>query len=76
VLQVPFLIIPAHRLGVQGGMGPTGTRQVVIRLTNPVAQCTFPMDLEQAREHVENVQRAILEAQGTELPPAQRLVTP
>ena len=65
---VPFIIIPATSLGVQGGVGPSGVKQVQMRLSNAVAQVTFPMDLEQAREHVENVQRAILEAEGAELP--------
>lgn len=69
--MVPFIIIPATSLGIQGGIGPTGVRQVQLRLSNAVAQVTFPMDLEQAREHVENTQRAILEAEGAELPPAK-----
>lgn len=73
VPTVPLVIVPAQALGVQGGIGPSGTRQVQLRLSNAVVQCTFPMDLEQARQHVSDMQRAILEAEGMELPTALHL---
>jgi hypothetical protein len=60
-------------IGVQGMRNVQGTPVVMVQLTNAIATCNFPMDLDQARQHADNVTRAILEAQSVEVPNAKLL---
>lgn len=64
----PLIQVPATTLGVQGTRSFAGKPVVYMQMTNAVVHCTFPMDLDQARQHVEDVQRAILEAQAVVTP--------
>jgi hypothetical protein len=71
----PLIVVPATTMGVQPTQNYEGTPIVMMQLTNAVVHCNFPMDLDQARSHVEDVQRAILEAQSFQVP-HQGLVRP
>ena len=64
----PLIVVPATTMGVQATRNFEGTPMVMMQLTNAVVHCNFPMDLDQARRHVEDVQRAILEAGGIASP--------
>lgn len=63
----PLLVVPATSLGVQGLSRPLedGTAEpgVMIQLANAVVTCQMPLDIAQARQLVDDVQRAIIEAQ-------------
>ena len=65
----PLLMVPATAMGVQPINAPDGSPMVIVQLSNAVATANFPMTLEQAAEHVENVKAAIAQANGLELPP-------
>lgn len=67
----PLVVVPATALGVQGCRQADGTPAVMLQLSNAVVMANFPMDLEQARQHVSDVQRAILEAEAVVTPPAK-----
>lgn len=71
----PLLVIPAMAIGVQGMRNVQGTPVVMVQLTNAIATTNFPMDLDQARQHIDNMTRAILEAQAMEVP-KRELLTP
>jgi hypothetical protein len=64
----PLLIIPASSLELAGDNRMADQPMVVLKLTNSIAACTFVMDLAQARQHVDNMHRAILEAQSVGTP--------
>lgn len=76
VPMAPLLVVPATTFGVQGCRQNDGTPAVMFQMTNAVVHANFPMDLEQARQHVDDVQRAILEAQAVVTPNAKRLEIP
>jgi hypothetical protein len=64
----PLLIVPAQSLELAGDPRDPANPMVVLKLTNPVASCTFVMDLAQARQHIDNMHRVILEAQQVQTP--------
>lgn len=70
----PLLVIPATQMGVQATTNFEGTPMVMLQLSNPVAHCNFPMDLEQAQAHADAVSRAILEARGFHVPSPSELL--
>lgn len=75
--QRPALMALAQAVGVQATQSPGGPPLVVLQLSaDPIIVMTFPMTLEQAREHCENVGRCILEAEGIALPDTPTLLRP
>jgi hypothetical protein len=69
--ELPLLIAIPNVSRVQAIALPGAQRDVPgvsIELSNAVISMTWPMGLAQAREHVRNVERAILEAQAPRPP--------
>ena len=64
----PLMGVPATAMGVAGTRNFRGDPVVMLELSNAVVHANFPMDLAQARQHVGDVQKAILEAEGLEVP--------
>jgi hypothetical protein len=63
----PMLIVPATGLNIQGD-GSRGVPIVRLTLVNPIAHCTFALDEEQAKQHIDNVRSALLEAKRIVIP--------
>lgn len=75
--QRPALMALAQGIGVQATQSPGGPPLVVLQLSaDPIIVMTFPMTLDQAREHCENVGRCILEAEGIALPDTPEIILP
>lgn len=67
----PLCVIPAATLGCQAVTNVNGEPCVMIQMTNAVFHVNFPMDLDQAAKHIEDMQRAILDARNVVLPPGR-----
>lgn len=62
----PLLVVPATSLACQSGTReldgePAGC--VMIQLANAAVTCQMPIDLDQARQFRDDIERAIIEAQ-------------
>ena len=64
----PLMVVPATQMGVSGTRNFQGDPVVMLELSNAVVHANFPMDLAQARQHAQDVQKAILEAEGLTVP--------
>lgn len=77
--QRPAMMLLATGLGVQASQIPGQPPMIVVQLTVHygdaiLATCTMPLTLDQARDHAEDVGRAVLEAEGINLPEKPKLV--
>ncbi len=70
---LPLLVVPAQHNGGEDTLTNAGRKAVMFQMTNAVVHCNFPMDLDQARQTVENIQRAILEAENLHIPNPRKL---
>ena len=62
--RMPLLMAPATALRSQAIRLGDGSAGVAVELSNTVVSSTFPMDVRQARAHIDDVERCIVEAQG------------
>lgn len=77
VSQRPALMALATAVGVQATQSPGGPPLIVLQLSaDPIIVMTFPLTLDQARQHCEDVGRCILEAEGIALPDKPEILRP
>jgi hypothetical protein len=60
---MPLLVVPATSLGCQAIRLGDGSTGVSVTVSNAVVTASFPMDRRQARQHIDDVERALLEAE-------------
>lgn len=62
--SMPLLVVPGTALQCQAIRLGDGSTGVSVTVSNAVATCSFPMDRRQARQHMDDVERALLEAEA------------
>jgi hypothetical protein len=66
--SMPLLVAPATALQCQAIRLGDGSPGVSVACTNAILTATFPMDRRQVRQHIDDCERALLEAEA--IPPA------
>jgi hypothetical protein len=65
--SMPLLVAPATSLGCQAVRLGDGSPGVTVTCANAVVTASFPMDRRQARQHIDDIERCLLEAEA--IPP-------
>lgn len=66
--KLPLLMVPGTALRTQSIKLGDGQGGVAVEVSNSIVSATFPMDLAQARAHVDDVERSMMEAGGVTFP--------
>jgi hypothetical protein len=60
--ELPYAVVMATAMQVQPIQLGDGSPGIGLELSNPIFKVPFPMDLAQARDHINNLERSMLEA--------------